>query len=207
MIRLVTRFVLVGVVSLVARSASAEQSYWGVAGSIVPTWHATDTVKILFNADNTDIKGSDFRIGFVRGATERGDWGVSFVRRTVTSGGIVNRGEDGLYVIGDNVTMTGVSIEKFGVITTIKKRVQIGILGGGGVASVKGTARLDGATLVEANHALLPLEVESKLQPLARLEVGGAVIVAPGFKIRVTGGFDYPGFSRISVGGVYFFER
>jgi hypothetical protein len=51
---------------------------------------------------------------------------------------------------------------------------------------------------------MLTLET-SKTLPIGRVEIAGAVLVGPSFKVRVAGGLNYPGTSAISVTGLYFF--
>ena len=41
--------------------------------------------------------------------------------------------------------------------------------------------------------------------PLGRVELAGAVLIGPRFKVRVGGGFSYPGTNAVAVTGVYFF--
>jgi len=44
-----------------------------------------------------------------------------------------------------------------------------------------------------------------QFQPLARAELAAAVATAPGLKLRFSGGFDWPGSTRLSVTAMYFF--
>lgn len=46
----------------------------------------------------------------------------------------------------------------------------------------------------------------SKMLPIGRVEIAGAVLLGPSFKIRVAGGLNYPGTNAVSVTGVYFFS-
>lgn len=194
------------VLFLLPVSAAAQDSHWGLAVSFTPSWKAKDSVKVLFQADALDLSGSEFRAGVVRGRTLGGDWGLSFVRKTIKKGSVVD-GDEGRYVLGDSVTLTGGTLDKFAVFGTIKERVQIGMLLGIGAAQIKGTAVRDGVETVEAKEALRLAGQDIKFSPLARLELAVGVIVVEGFKIRASGGVNYPGYTTFSIGGVYFFER
>jgi len=198
----VTLFALVVTPTICA----AQDSFWGVSASFTPTWKTPDNFKVVFRADSVDLSGSEFRVGIVRGRTPGGDWGISFVRKSLKSGGVVD-GEEGRYVLGDDVMLTGGTLERFGVFGTIKDRVQIGILMGIGAAQIKGTATRNNTTAVPAAEALRPLNLDIKFSPLARLELGVAIIVAEGFKVRASGGLTYPGYTTFSVGGIFLFER
>jgi hypothetical protein len=46
----------------------------------------------------------------------------------------------------------------------------------------------------------------STLMPLGKVEIAAGVIVSPQFKVRVSGGLNYPGVHNVSVTGVYFFS-
>lgn len=228
----IPRIVIVCAMSmLLASSASAQESSWGVSASIVPAWTVPNDnalFKMMFDAESVDVSGSEFRVGFVRGRTLGGDWGVSFVRRTLKDGSSVSdlyREEAAPNIeIGDfttlhNVEITGVEIHKFSPFGTIKQRVQIGLVFGGGIGSSKGvlerrsvsldqrfvgntpifTARETRETL-DAKELIFP---GNGLVPLGRLELAVAGIVAPGVKVRASGGLSFPGTHSFSIAGVY----
>jgi hypothetical protein len=46
----------------------------------------------------------------------------------------------------------------------------------------------------------------SPVAPLVRLELAGTYIVTPQVKIRITGGFAFPGQRRVAIGVLYFFH-
>lgn len=186
--------------------AAAQDSYWGLSATFTPSWKAKNSVKVLFQADDVDLSGGEFRAGFVRGRTLGGDWGLSFVRKTIKDGSVID-GDDGRYVFGDDVVLTGGTLDKFAVFGTIKERVQIGMLLGIGAAQIKGTAVRNGSATVDAKEGLRLAGQDIKFSPLARVELAVAVIVVEGFKIRASGGVNYPGYTAFSIGGVYLFER
>jgi hypothetical protein len=45
----------------------------------------------------------------------------------------------------------------------------------------------------------------SKTLPIGRVEIAGAVLIGPQFKVRVAGGMNYPGTNAVSITGLYFF--
>jgi hypothetical protein len=215
-----------------ASAQSAQESSWGVSGSFVPSWTVpgdSALSKAMFGADALSINGSEFRIGFVRGRTLGGDWGVSFVRRKLNDGSTISSGlytdpempglEQGEFKTLRNVELTGVEVHKFTPFGTIAKRVQIGVLFGGGVASSKG--ELDMRTVsvdyrfTGNSMVMIPVETRETLDAkelvfpgnglvaLGRLEVAVAGIVGPGLKLRASGGMAFPGMHTFSIGGVY----
>jgi hypothetical protein len=248
-------FVLI-VFLLVAFTGAAnaqEATRWGVTGSFAPTWQVPDNLSGVFggvpdpdaSTSAFDIKGSEFRIGFVRGKEFGGDYSVSLVRKRFArdsriaqqftydryqfdprSGPVV----DGTYTEGfdyalNGVTLTGVEYVRFRPFATIKDRVQVGVNYGGGIGALQGNATgytygLEGATpqvlpanklkqdsseysesaglLNVAGYTLKPI-------PLAKFELAVASIVAPGLKVRASGGFNFPGYQVASFSVVYLF--
>ena len=215
-----------------AAQASAQESNWGVSASFVPSWTVprdNALARLMFNADALDINGSEFRIGFARGRTLGGDWGVSFVRRRLKDGSSISSDlytdpalpgvQQGDFTTLRNVELTGVEAHKFSPFGTIAKRVQVGLLFGGGIASSKGeleTRRVSVDYTFTGNRmVMIPMETRETLDakelvypnnglvPLGRLEVAVAGIVAPGIKIRASGGLAFPGMHTFSIGGVY----
>lgn len=213
-------------------SASAQESSWGVSGSFVPAWTVPGdnaVAKAIFNADALHITGSEFRVGFVRGRTLGGDWGVSFVRRKLNDGSTVSAGlytdpsmpnvEQGDFTTLRNVEITGVEVHKFSPFATIAKRAQIGLVFGGGIGSSKGDleTRRVYVDYTFSGNRVVPTKVESRetidakelvypgngLVPLGRLELAVAGIVAPGLKVRASGGMAFPGLHTFSIAGVY----
>ena len=71
-----------------AAEAQDYKSHWGVSGSMVPRWSfpraLADTIDI-----ETNMQGTEFRAGIVRGSDAGGDWGVSFVKKLVDDDSIV----------------------------------------------------------------------------------------------------------------------
>ena len=226
--------ILLTLMVLFAAPAAAQDSSWGVAGTLVPTWRVPEENALattLFDAERVNVTGDEFRIGFVRGRTLSGDWGVSYVRRRLDDGSSVTLDsfEDPNlpgFIQGETlrtrqVQIDGVEVHKFASFATIKQRVQIGMVFGGGVGSAKGTieSRYVFAEQTFINNRVIytPVEVletrDAKeliypgngLVPLGRLEVAVAGIIAPGFKVRASGGLSFPGVHSFSITGLYLF--
>jgi hypothetical protein len=193
-----------------------------------------------------DVKGSDFRIGVARGRQLSGDWGVTFVRRKMKDGskqgGIeeecqTNPGPGGVvfsqcfaggteYLYQD-VSITGVEVNKFIPFVTIKNRVQVGVDVAGGVGAMKGTAlkREPESVYTDVRNAqgqIIGQNVSVRIDTstvgakelmvfdptlLGRVEIAVAAIIAPPLKVRFSGGMNFPGVHTASVTAMYFFGR
>jgi hypothetical protein len=180
-----------------------------------------------------DIQGSELRLGVARGRELGGDWSLSFVRKRFQDSRVsqMDRFEyfDGRRLVTetwafdynlDGVTLTGVEYQRFRPFATIKERVQVGLTYGGGVGWLGGTARgvevdPEGSRDVERTPDALfdegevglfsVMERTLKPVPLGRLELSVAGLVAPGLKVRVSGGFNFPGYQVGSISAVYLF--
>jgi hypothetical protein len=171
----------------------------------------------LFDADSVTFKGSELRIGFVRGSILGGDWGVSLVHKTVSDDSNIARLSSqctgcGSFFTASGVTFTGAEIHRFVPFGTIKQRVQIGMNFAGGVAELKGA--LHEATVsrtgsvsqdVPASTLFIVSGHDVKTVPLAKIEFAVAGILGPDLKIRASGGVDFPGYDKFSITLVYLF--
>jgi len=221
--------------------AQAQDTHWGVTGSFVPTWTVPTQFSILLPGDQFDLRGSEFRIGVARGRELGGDWSVSLVRKRFTQDSFVansepfsectfsitgpscHEGVEGFRYGMDSVTLTGVAYERFRPLTTIKKRVQVGLTYGGGVGQLSGRATgitfgSEGTTVAERPVNQLVSDEDGdvgllgipgvgplKAVPLAKFELTVAGLVAPGLKVRASGGFNFPGYQVGSISLVYLF--
>ena len=212
--------------------ALAQDSSWGVIGGLTPTWRVPDNaIKNLFDARAVDLSGSEFRIGIVRGKEFGGDWGVSLIQKKFKEGSTVTRQADydldgqGTFpaILGFTTTDTslrGVELHKYANFATIKDRVQIGMIFGGGIGQLRGTVNRHAEVFVNAGDVgrienfnesvaatelFAPLGFEIEYVPLFRTELAVSGIVAPGLKVRASGGFNMPGTQVFSVSAVYFF--
>jgi hypothetical protein len=226
---------VVALLASATAALAQDQKQWGVIGSVVPSWNAADNLKVLFGTEDfaasaVDVHGSEFRIGVARGRELGGDWSLSFVRKRFNDDSVVNATEIGCVFNGfdcvdgevgtihtlQQTMVTGVEYQSFRPFVTIKNRAQIGVTWGIGVGKTEGTAvglikDFDGSIRPDVrpakdifpNVAGKPLPVT----PLAQLELSAAGIVAPGLKVRLSGGFNFPGYEKVSLGVVYFFGR
>jgi hypothetical protein len=242
----VSRMVLISLVALIASTGTAraqDATRWGISGSLVPSWTMAKQLSDLLvavdpdaDSSSVDIRGSEFRIGFVRGRELGGDWGVSFVRKQLRSGShvaesrmvplfddrgrYIGDGPEGFAYDLEGATLTGVEYHRFRPFTTIKERVQIGLTYGGGIGQLAGYARgvesgAGGTRAVERPvdalfddgevGLLSVVDYTLKPVPLAKFELTVAGLVAPGLKVRASGGFNVPGYEVGSISLVYLF--
>jgi hypothetical protein len=217
-----------------ARPADSRSS-WGVVGSFAParSWQTIPTFELIFQQEGPiRISGADFSIGIARGRDLGGDWGVSYVRKTVQDSsqlGALNVDcfdgvcmQSGSFQLTRGVVLNGVEVHKYIPLATIRRRVQIGLNVAGGAGKFEGEVETHDSWPVpifagnrltyESEESVTTRPASEDLVmtewfPLGKLQAAVGVIVAPGFKLRVAGGFDFPGYSKFSVTGVYLFGR
>ncbi len=198
---------LIGIIATPA-AAQLRRSYWGLAATATPVWKVPDYQKSALDADEVTLKGSDFMVGFVRGDTLRGDWGLSYFHRTFSADAFVRRGTTLTRVLS-GVAMNGAEIRKFAPFGTIKERVQIGLDFGLGVGVMSGNVDVTepgkAAQVVEAKELFRIGGKALPVVPIGRLELAGTLIVTPQLKVRATGGINFPGQQVFSIGAVYLF--
>ena len=74
------------------------------------------------------------------------------------------------------------------------------LLIGGGLAKVDGLVfPSGGGEPRDAREVLTLFAHETSFQLLARAEIGASILVAPGVKVRVSGGFDWPGTTVVTI--------
>jgi hypothetical protein len=235
-------FVLIG-----ALPARAQHSSWGISGGITPRWEMPgNAIKTLFDLQSVDLTGSDFHIGMVRGKEMGGDWGVSLVRKHFRSDASASREADDWYqeqtvdrfgniflqpyptqyqFTTTDAALLGLEVYKYANFATIARRVQVGLIGGGGVGWLRGTVRRDLVVYnydpasedgignerrrfsdeVVATELLKPFGRTVEMLPLGRLELAVGGIVRPGLKVRASGGFSMPGMQKFSLTAIYLF--
>lgn len=217
-LRLARTVVLVGLTFGLASGRADAQGLddaWGVIFAVSPSWTSLDQSKHVLGANALTVEGSDLSVGFARGRLLSGDWGVSYVRKTIKRDSVIDR-DSGVYTFGDSSRLDGVEIRKAAVFGNIKDRVQLGLEFGFGAGWAKGVTsldRLDFSTcclpvmVTEPSTAkqALALYDEVEIMPLYRVEFAAGVILARGFKLRFTSGFDTFGKQPFRVGLVYLF--
>lgn len=232
----------------------SEPSHWGVISGFVPRWRTPSSLNVLFDAEEVNLHGTEFRVGIVRGRTLSGDWGLSLIRKTIASDSTLGN-ETGSSCSGNfnlvagapvgtlncnrnfsvyrpsHLTLTGVEVHKFVPFGTIKRRVQIGLNVAGGVASEKGTLErhaFSAQSTQPASAGFSPinggaetireigvssvklgdlLRGKASVIPIGKVEIAVAAIVAPAMKLRVSGGFNFPGLHEVSITGLYLFGK
>ena len=214
-----------------SRALAQDGSHWGVAVSIVPAWKSWDKFKVLWAENAVDIKSKDFSIGIARGRTVGGDWSVSYIRKNFKDGSFADdtnmqcqNFRNGCFRDGDlrimrSTRLSGLEALKFISFGTIKQRVQIGLTVGGGYGTLKGNVELhafrvdvtscnSAGCLGTQRETVSTVGADKDLFKLAKVPLGkveGAVgvILAPGLKVRVAAGLDFPGQNRFAITGVY----
>lgn len=178
---------------------------WGVIASFAP-WTADNRFRGLYDAKALDFAGDEVRVGITRGSTRRGEFAFLYVRKRINEGSTLTDINHRQFVIGREVHVTGLMAEQFVPFGTIARRVQIGMIMAAGAGKASGTAvRLADNASVDAHRVLRVFAQPREFQPLARAELALAVAPAPGTKLRFSGGFDWPGSTRLSVSAMYFF--
>ena len=230
MVRLVVLSAVLSFAVAVPAAAQSDRSHWGVSASFMPVWEIPSSAGPLFEAEPVDMSGSEFRIGIVRGRDLAGDWGISFVRKRVKDGSTIGGdfeqscGSTGCLPIGaiytyEDVTMTGVAFHKFIPFATIKSRLQVGMTFGAGIARFEGNTQgeIYSADVVGSGNNVQVLARQELVTvpasdlfkidvvPLADLQLTVAALLAPGLKVRASGGASLPGYHFISLSATYLF--
>jgi hypothetical protein len=225
---------VVWLMSVPAASAQTRESHWGVSASLVPRWQFPQALANIWNMD-TDMRGSEMRVGIVRGSDLGGDVGLSFVKKFVSDGSTVflrqsacvevGAGQSecarGAYHVTRDAGMTGVEAHIFMPFATIRERVQIGVTFAGGVARIDGTSDrfiehlvvnggnvtvvTDTAGSGPFQQSLQDLPQDWDVVPIGRVELSVGYLARPGLKLRATGGVNFPGFHRIGLHVQYLF--
>ena len=202
-----------------------EQTVWGVAASMVyPGWETPESFNVLYlDADGGagsefQVAGSEFQIGVVRGTTFGGDSGWSFVRQAIDPGSFVRDNYvDGRVVnvtADPGTTLDGILYHRYKPFTTIRERVQIGMVISAGAGWYRGTATrtstdVSGASEESQEPAIfltrIPREAANSWIPLPMFRFEGAVdgVLGSGFKARFSGGFGFPNGRVFRFGLVY----
>ena len=195
----------------VRADAQIDDTSWGITGGVSPRWSIPGTLFAdLFDASTLDVKGPEFRVGIIRGTTLGGEWGVSLIHKRLSKESTIEieGSNDLLTVIADDAELIGVEVHRFFPFARAG-RVQIGVNLGGGIAQLRGfvTGVQLGATSSSFSlpfpEAFVVAGREIDWLPLGRAELGAATIIGERLKIRVSGGFNMPGFQVISLSFSY----
>jgi hypothetical protein len=190
----------------VTASAQIDDPSWGITAGFSPQWSMPGTLLAeLFDANTLDVKGPEFRLGVIRGTTFGAEWGVSLVHKRLSKESTleIERSDDLLNVVADDAEMLGVEVHRFFPFTRAG-RVQIGMTLGGGIAQLRGFVT---GTYVRATSTGFTLPFpeafavagdEIDWLPVGRVELAAAALVGDRLKVRVSGGFNMPGFQIVS---------
>lgn len=206
--RLLVAAVLLCVGAATEARAQVRTTAWGVTVHLTPAWIVSDYQKHLYDAEELEVRGTELSVGFVRGKTYEGHWGVSFEQRRVKGGSEVRLDSGRIRTADANAMLRGISIGGFAPISTIRERAQIGLTWGLGVAQWAGTFTERPAGENESpltGRGLFPFLVDQEIVPTARLEVTGIWIVTPNLKALVSSGINLPGTNRVALGLIYLF--
>ena len=191
--------------------AQDRDSHWGVSFGFTPRWTASESsmpVGLLWDdVDELDLSGSALRVGIIRGSEAGGDWGISFVRRRLRDDSVIDftSAGDARYVT-DGVALSGVEVHKFSPFVTVAGTVQVGLEYGGGVSLLTGDAAATNRPDIGIRDVTDALRAHGiPVVPLARAELAAAVTAAPGLKVRIKGGLNFPGLQTFSVTFNYLF--
>lgn len=193
--------------------AQIQHPSWAAEASFAPVWKVPSYQNPLFNATGVDLRGAEFTVGIDRGDFRKGYWGLSFVRRSVVDGGsVAHRENRGTTLAGSDVRLEGLEVYKFAQAASIRDRVQIGVLFGGGFMVIRGTAEQvpappNNPTGAVSAHSLYLIQGHAlSAIPNVILEIEGTYVFSPHLKTRVAGGVNFPGQERISFGLLYYFS-
>jgi hypothetical protein len=233
--RLSTLFVVVCLFPAAASAQNASHWGVVVSFAPEHSWKVIPKMtEFLFDpGEHVDVRSTDFRIGIARGRDLGGDWGVSYVRRNIADGSRFENTTEictgntqcvtalSEFALTRGVTQIGVEVHKFIPFVTIKRRAQIGLNVAGGVSKFEGSVEFHefdtDFTFDPRTGQVTNRRVESVSSrpmsdiptfspfPFGRVEAAVAVILAPGVKIRGSGGFDFPGYTMFSITGVFLF--
>lgn len=187
--------------------AQIDDTSWGITGGISPRWSVPSSIlSTVFDASTLDVRGPEFRIGVIRGTTAGGEWGISLVHKRLSKESTIEieGTNDLLTVQADDAEMLGVEVHKF-IPFARPGRTQIGVLVGGGIAQLRGFvtgAYIAGTTArftLPFPEAFSVAEREIDWLPIGRAELAVATLVGERLKVRVSGGFNMPGFQVASV--------
>lgn len=215
-----------------AAAQGDDDPHFGVGVSFAPFWKSRGDLLVTTGLEDVGtVEGTEFAIGLVRGRMRGGEWGISFVRKPFKDSTSVFQEQDtqdcGPSCISsatftqttrfDAVYLRGVEVHWAPAFVTIRDRVQIGLNIAGGIAIPEGTfhqtidftssATFPGGTFTDSSSdssSTPAKEVFFGKVPIFKIEVQGAVILAPGLKLKISGGLNNPGMG-MRIGATYLF--
>lgn len=191
--------------------AQIDDTSWGITGGVSPRWSVPGTLLAnVFDATTLDVKGPEFRVGVIRGTTNGGEWGVSLIHKRLSKESVleIEGTRDTLTVVADDAELIGVEVHRFFPFARAG-HVQIGANLGGGIAQLRGFVsgvQISGTTTnftLPFPEAFVVAGREIDWLPVGRAELAAATLVGERLKIRVSGGFNMPGFQVVSLSFSY----
>jgi hypothetical protein len=229
--------------------------FWGITGGFLPDSRVPSSLySSLFNAERADLRGSEFRVGIVRGWQEGRDWGVSLVLKRLKNGSsLVRAGYAGdvlartTYQVTGSIWAAGAEVHTFLPFLRLGRGARIGVLLGAGMSTdysgdverqtegtIYTTNPRNGGTLTTVptgpgyiqgyradvlevgpgQTVVVDLATPANLhvsgwdldaQLLARAELGATFALPQRLKLRVSGGFNFPGLVGVNVEIARFF--
>lgn len=220
-----------------AQFVEFERSRWGVSASItsgfLPKWETPQWFNAFYLADEVRLAGSEFQVGVVRGTGLGGESGWSFIRQALdsesfvrfrpvppnSSGGDRDDGRSSITLrVDPATTFDGILYHRYTPFTTIRRRVQIGVVISAGAGWYRGTVtsvstdaqgtQTQGVDPANVLNGLVR-QSESRWVPLPLLRFEGAVagVLNDSLKVRFAGGYSLPNGRVLRLGLVYFFGR
>lgn len=190
-----------------AAVAQIDDTSWGITAGVSPQWSVPGTMLAsLFDASRLDLKGPEFRVGVIRGTTLGGEWGVSLIHKRLSKESVIEvEGSNAVItVVADDAELIGLEAHRFFPFAR-SGSVQFGANVGGGIAQLRGfvTGVYEGGT---STSFTLPFPDAFGVAgrqidwlPVGRAELAAAALVGERLKVRVSGGFNMPGFQVVSL--------
>ena len=209
-----------------AQFVEFERPLWGVSASItsgfLPKWETPGSFSALYLADEVRLEGAEFQVGVVRGTMSSRESGWSFIRQVLDPESFVRADrDDGNSVIlrvDPETTFDGILYHRYVPFTTIRERVQVGMVIAAGAGWYRGTVTrvstdaqgmqtqgVDPANFLSG----LARTSEIRLLPLPILRFEGAVagMLGAGLRLGFSGGYSVPNGRVFRLGLVYFVGR
>jgi hypothetical protein len=200
--------------------AQIDNTTWGLEVGFTPVWQMPgQALAGAFGADTIDLHGREFRIGVVRGRTNGGEWGVSLVNKRFSEDAIVvlsSSSGKGSFTTTD-AEMLGFEVHRFFAFAKVGPHVQLGVNLAGGAGELRGyvsasyvpsnPTQTRASALVRTADIFDYVDKNITWLPMAKAELGAAFLAGDRVKIRVSSGFNFPGYQVASVSVTYLMGR
>jgi hypothetical protein len=195
--------------------AQVDQTAWGLSTGFSPHWTVPTVIEGYFDVRQINMTGREFRIGLIRGTTFGPEWGISLVHKRLDGDSDVS--VDGRHgaarFVTEDAELLGVEVHRFIPFGRVGDRVQVGVSLAGGIAQVRGFVRGEYQPVsptAQSFTALVPIRGifeyvgrDVDWLPLGRAEFGVATLIGYRAKVRVSSGFNFPGYELVNVSFSY----